>query len=66
VLAYAPVSRLPIPVAMALTFGASLLLAFGTTRLIEIPVLRWRDRHSSANANAPRPELAPELVTQAP
>jgi peptidoglycan/LPS O-acetylase OafA/YrhL len=62
-LVYAPVHGLSIPLAMMVTFGASLLLAFATTRLIEIPVLRWRDR-SSADGSAPRPELAAHLVTQ--
>jgi len=63
VLAYAPVSRLSIPVAMVLTFGASLALAFVSTRLIEIPVLRWRDRFGSDEASASRRELAAHLVT---
>jgi peptidoglycan/LPS O-acetylase OafA/YrhL len=63
VLAYAPVSRLSIPVAMVLTFGASLALAVASTRLIEIPVLRWRDRLGSAEASASRQELAANLVT---
>ncbi len=64
VLVYAPVHGLSIPLAMTITFGASLSLAFATTRLIEIPVLRWRDRCSSAEVNAPRQELPAHLVTQ--
>jgi peptidoglycan/LPS O-acetylase OafA/YrhL len=66
VLVYAPVHGASIPLAMVATLGASLLLALASTWLIEIPVLRWRDRCSSAEAKAPRQELAAHLVTQTP
>jgi peptidoglycan/LPS O-acetylase OafA/YrhL len=48
----------PIPIALilAVTFGASIVMAIFTTRLIELPVLRWRDRYYS-DANVPRPEI---------
>ncbi len=53
--------KIPVALKMALGFGASLLMAFLTTRLIEIPVLRLRDRIISAGRPAPLPE--PQLTT---
>jgi len=38
---------------MALSFAASLLMAFLTTRLIEVPVLRLRDRLTSSQRSIP-------------
>jgi peptidoglycan/LPS O-acetylase OafA/YrhL len=40
--------KIPLGLKMALAFGASLLTAFITTRLIEIPVLHLRDRLTSS------------------
>jgi peptidoglycan/LPS O-acetylase OafA/YrhL len=52
-------------VMLVVTFAASLAMAFATTRLVEIPVLRWRDRHVSDGADPPRMECASgELATQ--
>ncbi len=64
---YAQAHGVSIPLApiMALTFGASLTMAFATTRLIEIPMLRWRERCLPADIKVPRQELAAtDLVTQ--
>jgi peptidoglycan/LPS O-acetylase OafA/YrhL len=47
------------------TFVASLIMAIVTTKLIELPVLRWRDRTFSAASNAQRRDVtAPDLVRQ--
>ena len=49
---------------LVLTFGASLVMAFVTTRLIEMPVLRWRDRNLTGDAIVRRAEPAAELLRQ--
>ena len=51
---YAQARGLNIPYALivVLTFGATLTAAFVTTRLIEIPVLRWRECHFSGRGSA--------------
>ena len=55
---YATMHGVSISLAMllVLTFGGSLLMAFATTRLIEMPILRWRDRRLSAPFNPPQRE----------
>jgi peptidoglycan/LPS O-acetylase OafA/YrhL len=45
---------IPALVLTVLTFGASLAMALITTKLIEAPVLRWRDRRFSAAVNVSR------------
>ena len=47
---------IPTALILALTFGASIMMAVATTRLIELPVLRWRDRYFS-EATVARPEI---------
>ena len=55
----------PVVVSLLLTLGVCLMMAFLTTWLIEIPVLRLRDRRVPANVHVLRREtVAPELVTQ--
>lgn len=47
------------------TFAASVLMAVITTRLIEIPALRWRDRNVPAGTgNRTRPLDAPSILAQ--
>jgi peptidoglycan/LPS O-acetylase OafA/YrhL len=56
---------IPLPVIIVSTFGASLLMAIVTTQLIEIPVLRLRDRYLPPDVRKPRAEpAATDLVTQ--
>jgi peptidoglycan/LPS O-acetylase OafA/YrhL len=52
---------LPLPVIIVLTFAASLLAAVLTTRLIELPALRLRDRYFPADTKVQRQTL-PDLV----
>ncbi len=44
--------NIPYALIVALTFGATLAMALVTTSLIEIPVLRWRERHFSGRDSA--------------
>ena len=47
---------IPLVLIVALTFGASIMMSVVTTKLIELPVLRWRDRYFS-DATVPQPEI---------
>jgi peptidoglycan/LPS O-acetylase OafA/YrhL len=64
ILAVGDTLKAPPPLVMALTFGASLLLAVVTTRLIETPFLRLRERCLSAEASVLRREPATDIVMQ--
>jgi peptidoglycan/LPS O-acetylase OafA/YrhL len=53
---------IPIVLTLAVTFTGSLGMAVLTTRLIELPVLRWRDRRLSDGAPVPTVETTPMHV----